>query len=121
VPGLLWVTAPDGEPTQINQRALDYVGMRYAGPTASIVGIIPVVSLCVIGRDALSSGGLSVDVDNAKRAGEQPGSAAQLQANLNVLLLDEFGHRSCRSEAVLSAWILSFMRRSSSAKTVRAA
>jgi PAS domain S-box-containing protein len=29
VPGFLWSTAPDGEPTQVNQRALDYSGMRF--------------------------------------------------------------------------------------------
>src|ERR1700694_3839950 len=28
VPGLLWSTRPDGEPTQFNQRLLDYSGMR---------------------------------------------------------------------------------------------
>ena len=29
VPGLLWSTGPDGEPTQLNQRILDYSGMRF--------------------------------------------------------------------------------------------
>ena len=29
VPSFLWSTAPDGEPTQINQRTLDYSGMRF--------------------------------------------------------------------------------------------
>ena len=29
VPGLLWSNGPDGEPTQINQRMLDYSGMRF--------------------------------------------------------------------------------------------
>jgi PAS domain S-box-containing protein len=29
VPGLLWTTAPDGEPTQVNQQVLDYGGMRF--------------------------------------------------------------------------------------------
>jgi len=29
VPGFLWTAAPDGEPTQVNQRALDYSGMRF--------------------------------------------------------------------------------------------
>jgi PAS domain S-box-containing protein len=29
VPGLVWSTAPDGEPTHINQRILDYSGMRF--------------------------------------------------------------------------------------------
>jgi PAS domain S-box-containing protein len=29
VPGLLWSTGPDGEPTQVNQRVLDYGGIRF--------------------------------------------------------------------------------------------
>ncbi len=29
VPGLLWSTDPAGEPTQLNQRMLDYTGMRF--------------------------------------------------------------------------------------------
>ena len=29
VPGHLWSTRPDGEPTQLNQRMLDYSGMRF--------------------------------------------------------------------------------------------
>ncbi|WP_457155933.1 PAS domain-containing protein, partial [Mesorhizobium sp. P5_C1] len=29
VPGLLWSTDPGGEPTQVNQRMLDYTGMRF--------------------------------------------------------------------------------------------
>ena len=29
VPGLLWSAGPDGEPTQLNQRLLDYSGMRF--------------------------------------------------------------------------------------------
>jgi PAS domain S-box-containing protein len=29
VPGLIWSTGPDGEPTQLNQRLLDYSGMRF--------------------------------------------------------------------------------------------
>ena len=29
VPGLLWSNGPDGEPTHINQRMLDYSGMRF--------------------------------------------------------------------------------------------
>ena len=29
VPSLLWSLAPDGEQTQLNQRALDYIGVRY--------------------------------------------------------------------------------------------
>ena len=28
VPGLIWSTAPDGEPTYANQRLLDYTGTR---------------------------------------------------------------------------------------------
>ena len=28
-PGLLWSNGPDGEPTHINQRMLDYSGMRF--------------------------------------------------------------------------------------------
>jgi PAS domain S-box-containing protein len=28
VPSMLWATAPDGQPTQVNQRVLDYGGMR---------------------------------------------------------------------------------------------
>jgi PAS domain S-box-containing protein len=126
VPGLLWVTAPDGEPTQINQRALDYVGMRFedlvpldwtkflhpddlsATAKAYSHAIQTGTTYQTVHRLRRADGeyrwhhtcgeplrdrqgrivqwyGLSVDVDNAKRAGEQPGSAAQLQANLNVL------------------------------------
>ena len=29
VPGFLWSTDPDGEPTHVNQRVLDYSGMRF--------------------------------------------------------------------------------------------
>jgi PAS domain S-box-containing protein len=29
VPGLFWSTGPDGEPTQVNQRVLDYSGVRF--------------------------------------------------------------------------------------------
>src|SRR5271154_4417320 len=29
VPGLIWSSGPDGEPTHINQRMLDYSGMRF--------------------------------------------------------------------------------------------
>ncbi len=29
VPGLIWSTAPDGEPTYVSQRLLDYSGMRF--------------------------------------------------------------------------------------------
>ncbi|MBP1093766.1 PAS domain-containing protein [Bradyrhizobium diazoefficiens] len=29
VPGLIWSTAPDGEPTHLNQRLLDYSGMQF--------------------------------------------------------------------------------------------
>jgi len=29
VPGLIWSTAPDGEPTQLNQRIWDYSGMQF--------------------------------------------------------------------------------------------
>jgi len=29
VPGLLWSAGPDGEPTHVNQRVLDYSGMRF--------------------------------------------------------------------------------------------
>jgi PAS domain S-box-containing protein len=29
VPGLLWSTGPDGEPTQVNQRVLDYSGLKF--------------------------------------------------------------------------------------------
>src|ERR1700686_2957252 len=29
VPGLIWPTAPDGEPTHVSQRLLDYSGMRF--------------------------------------------------------------------------------------------
>jgi PAS domain S-box-containing protein len=29
VPGLIWSNAPDGEPTHVNQRMLDYSGMRF--------------------------------------------------------------------------------------------
>src|ERR1700722_6522976 len=29
IPSFLWSTAPDGEPTHVNQRTLDYSGMRF--------------------------------------------------------------------------------------------
>src|SRR5258705_12313596 len=29
VPGLIWSTGPDGEPTHVSQRMLDYSGMRF--------------------------------------------------------------------------------------------
>src|SRR5258705_7900864 len=29
VPGLIWSTGPDGEPTHVSQRLLDYSGMRF--------------------------------------------------------------------------------------------
>jgi PAS domain S-box-containing protein len=92
VPSLLWSVGPQGEQTQLNQRALDYIvcvtriscvlvgphsSIRmtfrkpqtpsltrfrpeppfrlctgYVGPTANIFGIMPVVSLYVMDRDA---------------------------------------------------------------------
>ena len=126
VPGLLWSTGPDGEPTRINQRALDYVGMRFEdlvpldwtkflhpddlSETAKSYShaIQTGTSYQTVHRLRRADGEyrwhhtrgeplrdrqgsiiqwycLSIDIDETKRVGEQPGSKAQLQANLNVL------------------------------------
>ena len=41
VPGLLWSMGPDGELTQINQRVLDYSGMRFEDSTSWLSQIPP--------------------------------------------------------------------------------
>ena len=110
VPSLLWSLGPHGEQTQLNQRALDYIGVRYedllrlgwtaflhpddlsrnrkrllscdsdrnllsgCAPSTSgrrriFVGIMPVVSLYVIGQGRVIQWyGLTVDIDEGKRA-----------------------------------------------------
>jgi PAS domain S-box-containing protein len=126
VPGLLWSTGPDGEPTHINQRMLDYSGMRFEyfkhrgweafvhsadfpgtakafyhaiQTGASYQGVMRLRradgefrwhhARCEPLRDRqgriIQWYGLSVDIDEAKKAEEQPRSAAQLQATLNVM------------------------------------
>src|SRR5271167_2022860 len=121
VPSLLWSLGPDGEQTQLNQRALDYIGVRFEdllhlggwtkfihpddlSETANAFhhAIQTGTSYQAVHRLRRADGeyrwhhargeplrdrrgrviqwyGLSVDIDEAKRAGEQPGSAAQLQ------------------------------------------
>jgi PAS domain S-box-containing protein len=126
VPGLIWSNGPDGEPTHINQRMLDYSGMRFEEfkrlgweafvhpddfpETArafyhaietgtSYQGVMRLRradgefrwhhARCEPLRDRqgriIQWYGLSVDIDEAKKAEEQPRSAAQLQATLNVI------------------------------------
>jgi hypothetical protein len=126
VPGLIWSTAPDGEPTHVSQRLLDYSGMRFeefkhrgweafmhladfpATAKAIYHAIQTATSYQGVMRLRRADGefrwhharceplrdrqgriiqwyGLSVDIDEAKKAEEQPRSAAQLQATLNVL------------------------------------
>src|SRR3984893_5552247 len=126
VPGLIWSTAPDGEPTHVSQRLLDYSGMRFEefkhrGWEAFMhLADFPATAKAI--HHAIQTGtsyqgvmrlrradgefrwhharceplrdrqgriiqwyGLSVDIDEAKKAEEQPRSAAQLQATLNVI------------------------------------
>src|ERR1700688_812225 len=126
VPGLIWSTRPDGEPTHVSQGLLDYSGMRFedfkhAGWKAfvhpddfpetaqayyhaiqsgtSYQGVVRLRrangefrwhhARCEPLRDRqgriIHWYGLSVDIDEAKKAEEQPRSAAQLQATLNVI------------------------------------
>ena len=126
VPGLIWSTAPDGEPTHVSQRILDYSGMRFeelkhrgwealmhpgdcpATAKAIYHAIRTGTSYQGVMRLRRADGefrwhharceplrdrqgriiqwyGLSVDIDEAKKAEEQPRSAAQLQATLNVI------------------------------------
>src|SRR6266446_6357259 len=126
VPGLIWSTGPDGEPTHVSQRLLDYSGMRFeefkhVGWKAfvhpddfpetekayyqaiqtgtSYHGVLRLRradgefrwhhARCEPLRDLqgriIQWYGLSVDIDEAKKAEEQPKSAAQLQATLNVI------------------------------------
>jgi PAS domain S-box-containing protein len=126
VPGLLWSVGPGGEPTHINQRMLDYSGMRFEdfkhrgweafvhpadfpGTAAafyhaiqtgtSYLGVMRLRradgefrwhhARCEPLRDrqgrVIQWYGLSIDIDEVKKAEEQPRSAAQLQATLNVI------------------------------------
>jgi PAS domain S-box-containing protein len=126
VPGLIWSTGPDGEPTHVSQRLVDYSGMRfedfkhlgwkafvhpddfpetvkaYYHAIQSGTSYQDVMRLrradgeyrwhharCEPLRDRqgriIQRYGLSVDIDEAKKAEEQPRSAAQLQATLNVI------------------------------------
>src|ERR1700726_3095897 len=126
VPGLIWSTAPDGGPTHVSQRLLDYSGMRFeefkhrgwepfahpvdfpATAKAYDHAIQTGTSYQGVLRLRRADGefrwhyvrfeplrdrqgriiqwyGLSVDIDEAKKAEEQPRSAAQLQATLNVI------------------------------------
>jgi len=121
-PGLIWSTGPDGEPTHVSQRLLDYSGMRfeefkhrgweafvhpddfpetakaydhaiqtgtsYQGVTADGEFRWHHVR-CEPLRDRqgriIQWYGLSVDIDEGKKAEERPRFVAQLQAILNVL------------------------------------
>jgi PAS domain S-box-containing protein len=126
VPGLIWSMGPDGEPTHVGQRLLDYSGMRFedfrqAGwkafvhpddfPEAerayhqaiqsetSYRGLIRLrradgefrwhLARCEPLRDRhgriIHWYGLSVDIEDGKKAEEWPRFVAQLQAILNVL------------------------------------
>jgi PAS domain S-box-containing protein len=126
VPGLIWSTGPDGEPTHVSQRLLEYSGMRFeefkhrgweafVHPAdlpesakaydhaiqtgTSYQGVLRLRRAdgefrwhhvrCEPLRDRqeriIQWYGLSVDIDEAKKAEEQPRSAAQLQATLNVI------------------------------------
>jgi PAS domain S-box-containing protein len=109
MPSMLWSAAPDGEPTHLNQRILDYGGIRFEDflnlgwkeflhpedfpktarafyqaiqtgepyqavhrlrrADGNIAGTTHVPSLCAIKSDVSSSGtGLSIDIDDGKRA-----------------------------------------------------
>jgi PAS domain S-box-containing protein len=127
VPSLLWSAGPDGEPTYVSQRVLDYSGMRFedfryrgweaflhpadypetakafyhAIQTGTSYQSVHRLRRAADGeyrwhhargeplRDQrgriIQWYGLSVDIDEVKKAEEQPRSAAQLQATLNVL------------------------------------
>jgi PAS domain S-box-containing protein len=126
VPGLIWSTGPDGEPTHVSQGLLDYGGMRFEDfkhvgwkafvhpddfpETAkayhhaiqsgtSYRGVLRLRradgefrwhhARCEPLRDRqgriIQWYGLSVDIDEGKKAEEWPRFVAQLQAILNVL------------------------------------
>src|ERR1700730_918248 len=126
VPGLIWSTAPDGEPTYVSQRLLDYSGMRFeefkhrgweafmhladfpATAKAIYHAIQTATSYQGVMRLRRADGefrwhharceplrdrqgriiqwyGLVFDIDEPKKAKEQPRPAAQRQATLNVL------------------------------------
>jgi PAS domain S-box-containing protein len=126
VPGLIWSNGPNGEPTHISQRMLDYSGMRFEdfkhrgweafvhpadfpGTTNAFYQAIQTGTLyqgvmrlrrsdgefrwhharCEPLRDRQGNiiqwYGLSIDIDEAKKTEEQPRSAVQLQATLNVI------------------------------------
>src|SRR6266700_1288008 len=126
VPGLLWSNGPDGEPTHVSQRMLDYSGVRFEEfkdigweafvhpadfPEAAQAfhhAIQTGTSYQAVMRLRRADGefrwhharceplrdrqgrilqwyGLSVDIDEGKKTEEQPRSAAQLQATLNVI------------------------------------
>src|SRR5882757_7941611 len=126
VPGLIWSTGPDGQPTHVSQRLLDYSGMRFEDfkhvgwkafvhpddfpETAKAYdhAIQNGTSYRGVHRLRRADGefrwhhvrceplrdwqgrivqwyGLSVDIDEGKKAEEWPRFVAQLQAILNVL------------------------------------
>jgi PAS domain S-box-containing protein len=126
VPGLIWSTGPDGEPTHVNQRLLDYSGMRFEEfkhlgweafvhpddfpetARAFYHAIQTGTSYQGVLRLRRADGefrwhharceplhdrqgrvihwyGVTVDIDEVKKAEERPRSAAQLQATLNVI------------------------------------
>jgi PAS domain S-box-containing protein len=126
VPGLVWSNAPDGEPTYIGQRMLDYSGMSFeefahlgwevfVHPAdfpatekafhhairtgTAYQGVMRLRradgefrwhhARCEPLRDEegriIQWNGLSVDIDEGKKAEEQSGFAAQLRATLNLI------------------------------------
>jgi PAS domain S-box-containing protein len=126
MPGLHWSTGPDGEPTQLNRRALDYSGIQFEDflhlgwkqflhpddfsetENAFHHAIQTGTSYQAIHRLRRADGvyrwhqaraeplrdqrgriiqwyGVTVDIDEVKKAEEEPRSAAQLQATLNVV------------------------------------
>src|SRR6185369_10055115 len=126
VPGHIWTADPNGEPTHLNKRLLDYFGRRFEdfkrGGWEAFVhpddfpesarafhhAIQTGTSYQVVNRLRRVDGefrwhhtraeplrdeqvhviqwyGLSIDIDEVKKAEEQPRSAAQLQATLNVI------------------------------------
>ena len=126
VPALLWSTGLDGEPTYVNQRMLDYSGMRFEdfkhGGWEAFVHPADFPETAKAFYQAIQTGtsyqgafrlrradgefrwhharceplrdrhgriihwyGVTVDIDEVKNADEQPRSAAQLQATLNVI------------------------------------
>src|SRR5258708_26484924 len=126
VPGLIWSTGPDGEPTHVSQGLLDYSGMRFEDfkqvgwkafvhpddfpetanayshaiqSGASYRGVLRLRradgefrwhhARCEPLRDGqgriIEWYGLSVDIDEGKKAEEWPRFVTQLQAILNVL------------------------------------